>query len=172
MRYFSAYGGWRGIAYSPLFLFALLITIINYNEWMTGNWSDQAISVIPNMLGFSLGTYLILFSLLTARLKTALDRTKSKSGVSNLETINSTFFHYIFVQVLALVFAFLGRSTILNDVRLTIFYANMQYDRIFVMADMSFSFFGTLLFYYSVLLILAAAQAVYRIALIVEPPHS
>ena len=67
-RYFCAYGGWGAILRSPLFLLATLLTGLGYGSWFDGDrWSDLSQSLIPNLLGFSLGTYAILFSLMTGR---------------------------------------------------------------------------------------------------------
>lgn len=71
-RYFVAYGGWKAVFLSPIFILAVLINIWNYHSWIDGSWADNAISIIPSLLGFSLGTYAILFSLITENLKFAL----------------------------------------------------------------------------------------------------
>jgi hypothetical protein len=102
-RYFRAYGGWEAIIRSPLFLLAVVVTGLGHSNWIDGDkWSVLSQSLIPNLLGFSLGTYAILFSLMTGRLKRALKAVKNARDVTFLEEINATFFHFIFVQVSAL----------------------------------------------------------------------
>ena len=100
-RYFHAYGGWPAIFGSPLFLVASIVCILGYgNWWSVDTWSAVTQSLIPNLLGFSLGTYAILFSLMTGRLKRALRAVKNDRQVSYLDEINATFLHFILVQVM------------------------------------------------------------------------
>ena len=77
-RYFRAYGGWDAIFRSPLFLVAVVVTTLGYgNWWSSDKWAATSQALIPNLLGFSLGTYAILFSLMTGRLKRALRAAKN-----------------------------------------------------------------------------------------------
>ncbi|TIM22161.1 MAG: hypothetical protein E5Y74_11050 [Mesorhizobium sp.] len=167
--YFSAYGGVPAVIGSPIFGIAVVITALNYSEWMTPNWVSKTEALIPSLLGFSLGTYAILFSLISNRLKGALQKVLVREGVSYLHAINATFFHFIIVQVVALAWAFLFEGTWFRDVM------NLAAPR-FPFAQEIFwwgwkigSFMGYLLLIYSFLLMIAAALAVYRLALIKDP---
>ncbi|RKF23431.1 hypothetical protein D6851_02905 [Altericroceibacterium spongiae] len=169
-RYFCAYGGWGAILRSPLFLLAILLTGLGYGSWSDGDrWSDLSQSLIPNLLGFSLGTYAILFSLMTGRLKRALKAVKNERGVTFLEEINATFFHFIFVQVVALLWAFLYQGSALADLA----QAAKPYwpcaPTVFHIAQAAGGAVGFALLVYSISLIVASALAVYRLALIVDP---
>lgn len=171
-RYFKAYGGWKAVWGSPLFHVALLVSIASYGNWLLNDtWSTVTQSLIPNLLGFSLGTYAILFSLMTGRLKRALRAVKNDQQVSYLDEINATFLHFILVQVVALIWAFLYRGTALADVVNLIephwpFIAGL-----FIAAKAFGGGIGFVLLIYSVTLIVGAALSVYRLALIVDP-HS
>src|SRR5690348_8914161 len=114
-NYFSAYGGWHAVFTSPLFLAALVIAAANYSRWLSPHWVETTETLIPSLLGFSLGTYAILFSLIGGRLKSALRNVPNSQKVSWLEGINAAFFHYIFVQVIALTWAFLFSGSALFD---------------------------------------------------------
>lgn len=169
-RYFRAYGGWGAIFRSPLFLLSVALTGLGYSNWIDGDkWSALSQSLIPNLLGFSLGTYAILFSLMTGRLKRALKAVKNAKEITFLEEINATFFHFIFVQVFALLWAFLYQGTVLFDL--------MQIAKPYwPCAPSAFRFAqalggaaGYTLLVYSISLIVASALAVYRLALIVDP---
>ncbi|MCV9960273.1 hypothetical protein OIU34_00020 [Pararhizobium sp. BT-229] len=168
-RYFHAYGGIRGVAGSPLFGIALIITCLSYSNWLTPNWTDKVETLIPSLLGFSLGTYAILFSIISTRLKGALRHLKTSDGVSYLESINATFFHFILVQVLSLTWATLFQGSWLVD---ALDYFKPSYPWLEVVELWAFrsgSFVGFLLLVYSILLTIAAALAVYRLALIKDP---
>ncbi len=169
-RYFRAYGGWGAIFCSPLFLLALTLTGFGYGNWIDGDkWSSLAQSLIPNLLGFSLGTYAILFSLMTGRLKQALKAVKNESGISFLEEINATFFHFILVQVAALLWAFLYQGTILFDLMQTAKPYWSCVTSAFRFVQVLGGATGYALLVYSISLIVASALAVYRLALIVDP---
>ena len=171
-RYLSAYGGWEAIFRSPLFLISLALTAIGYANWLNDQWSSVSQALIPNLLGFSLGTYAILFSLMTSRLKRALKSVRNDRGTSYLDEINATFFHFIFIQVSALLWAFVYRGTALRD---ALTEAATHWDGALCLFRFLYvigGFMGHLLLIYSIALIIGAALAVYRLALIVDPTDS
>lgn len=168
-RYFKGYGGWPAICGSPIFVFSLLVTALNYSNWIEPKWVPHSFDMIPSLLGFSLGSYTILFSVMTGRLKRALKSVKNPRGINYLEEINATFFHFIFVQIVCLMWAFLFNGTFVFDL---FYYISAVYGDAmgtFHIAMLVGSFIGHLLLVYSFLLILAAAIAVYRIASITDP---
>lgn len=167
-QYFDAYGGWRAVVGSPLFLLSAGITLLSYDNWLRHLWVDQTFTLIPSLLGFSLGTYAILFGLITSRLKRALRAVKNARGTSYLDEINATFFHFILVQVLALMWAFLYAGTWMVDLVSLV----REYDwvvKAYHGIAIAGSLVGLLLLMYSVALVIAAALAVYRLARIVDP---
>ena len=168
-RYFKGYGGWTAVFCSPIFVFSLAVTAVNYSNWMEPKWVSRSFDMIPSLLGFSLGSYTILFSVMTGRLKRALKSVKNPSGVNYLEEINATFFHFIFVQILCLVWAFLFDGTFVYDFFCYMAKTHSRVMEVFHIVMMTGSFVGYLLLVYSFLLILAAAIAVYRIASITDP---
>lgn len=169
-RYFQVYGGWGAIFRSPLFILSVCLTAISYDSWWrTDGWSSTSQSLIPNLLGFSLGTYAILFSLMTGRLKRALKAVKNDKGVTFLDEINATFFHFIFVQVTALLWAFIYRGTVLSDLTQTVKPYWPCAEAAFRVMQSTGGFVGLAMLLYSIALIIAAALAVYRLALIVDP---
>ena len=169
-RYYQDYGGWEAIFRSPLFLLAVLLAGVGYGNWFhSDDWLALSQSLIPNLLGFSLGTYAILFSLMTGRLKSALKAVKNDRGVSYLYEINATFFHFIFVQVIALLWAFLYQGTALFDLAQVIQHHWESSEVAFRITHTLAGGIGYFFLIYSVLLVVAAALAVYRLAVIVDP---
>lgn len=166
-QYFDAYGGWRALITSPLFSLSALITAINYSNWLeSSEWVSLSQNMIPNLLGFSLGTYAIL----TSGIKRTLKALKNDKDISYLDEINATFFHFLFVQVLALIWTFIFHSTLVYDVAAlssatTWPGANLMCSALYAVG----SFIGCFLLVYSVVLVLGAALAIYRLASIVEP---
>lgn len=109
---------------------------------------------------------------MTSRLKRALKAVRNDRGTSYLDEINATFFHFIFIQVTALLWAFVYRGTALHDLLLE---AATRWDGascLFRILHVTGGFIGHLLLIYSIALIIGAALAVYRLALIVDPTDS
>lgn len=171
-RYFHNYGGWRAVLNSPLFLAALLITSLSYSDWIEPKWVERSVSIVPSLLGFSLGTYAILFSLMSGRIKNALKYLKNERGISYLMEINSTFFHFIFVQILSILWSFLFSTSFVHDFFYAVTNIYNYSDYLLIIyryAKLVGSFIGHLLLIYSLMLILGATLAVYRLASIVDP---
>lgn len=168
-RYFRAYGGWRGVAGSPLFLASLFIAAVSYRHWLNPTWTSLAYDLLPSLLGFSLGTYAILFSLITARVKGALRAVKNNDAISALEQVNATFFHFIFIQVVALVWAFTFDGNLIADLAKWASQYGPQIWPSFVVLRSLGSFVGFVLTIYSVVLVVGAALAIYRLALLADP---
>ncbi|KIP99279.1 hypothetical protein RU07_21850 [Agrobacterium tumefaciens] len=171
-RYFNAYGGITGILGSPIFGVAVIVSALSYSNWLTPSWIEKVDTLIPSLLGFSLGTYAILFSLVSARLKGALRALTTDSGVTYLESINATFFHFIMVQVVTLLWAILFKGSWFFDALNLI---GGDADWVATVKWWSFragSFGGFVLMTYSILLTIAAALAVYRLAMIKDPKET
>ena len=168
-RYFTAYGRWPAVFGSPLFAVAVLIAGADYSKWLDNDWTTVSISLLPSLLGFSLGTYAILFSLVTKRVKGVMRAVKDERNISALEQVNATFFHFIFVQVLALLWAFSFQGTLFYDV-INVAAPDCRAAQMVLDAGRDLgAFIGFLLLIYSVALMVGAALAVYRLALIVDP---
>ncbi|MER8458538.1 hypothetical protein NKJ87_17745 [Mesorhizobium sp. M0027] len=106
---------------------------------------------------------------MTGRLKGALRQVNAPNGVSYLEAINATFFHFIFVQVLSLIWAFLFQGTWLFDLVRLFEKTCPSIEAVFHISSRIGSFIGCFLLVYSILLMIAAALAVYRLAMIKDP---
>lgn len=169
-RYFHSYGGWAAVFLSPLFLASVAISLFGFETWVVNEkWAQLAQSIIPNLLGFTLGTYAILFSLMTNRLKKALKELKNSRGVTFLEEVNSTFFHFIFVQVISIAWSILYQGYALSRAMSLVGIKEEIQHCIGYTLFLLGGCLGHILVIYSLLLIIAAGMAVFRIALIVDP---
>ncbi|WP_312795567.1 hypothetical protein [Tianweitania sp.] len=171
-KYFKAYGGWGAVFGSPLFIVAVLVTGLNFPNWSDRSWVALAQSIIPSLLGFSLGTYAILFSIISARLKGALRTTKAGHGYAYLEVINATFFHFIFVQVIALLWSLLATGDGIYQLSYFIgqqFSWNVGVFRTLRLIGLGA---GYLLLVYSLVLVISASLVIYRLALLRDPAES
>lgn len=157
---------------SPFLGFAILASALNYSQWLQPLWVDKVEALIPSLLGFSLGTYTLVFSIMSGRLKGALRSVKSPHGADYLETINATFFHFIFIQVVTLTWAFLYQGTWLFDFFRLLSKSSAGAMYLFMSISYVGSFVGYFLMVYSVMLVVASALAVYRLALIRDPAET
>src|SRR5438132_182608 len=110
-EYIRAYGGWSAIVRSPFIHISLLICVADYSIWTNGEWIELSLQLAPNLLGFSLGAYAILFSFLSPSLRSALHETSNSEGTTGMQEVNAAFFHFIVVQVLCIVFALVYKGT-------------------------------------------------------------
>ncbi|WP_298467278.1 hypothetical protein [uncultured Erythrobacter sp.] len=167
-RYLSNYGGRKAILRSPFFWVALFLAIGNFRLWHI-DWISYCREILPSLLGFSLGTYAILFSIISSRIKRALKATENDGGIPYLDEMNATFFHFIFVQVLALILSYVREATFVFETDEFLFGGAVAETGLFLGANVFLGFLGTSLFFYSIALTVAAAMVVYRLAGIVDP---
>src|SRR5689334_11556352 len=59
-RYWSAYGRFRAFLFSPYLHLSVGILFVTYGVWTRDSWWSFVISIVPNMLGFSLGALAII----------------------------------------------------------------------------------------------------------------
>lgn len=168
-RYWAGYGRWRAVWTSPIFHLSLLVNLICYRMWVDHSWVSLTLSLLPSILGFSLGTYALVFSLLTSRIKVALKALITDSGVSFLDELNSLFMHFLVCQTIAIVFAIIYPSSIIFDAIVLI-----GGDRHFAQEVISYlapigGAIGCLLLVYALFSVATAALVVYRLAAVVEP---
>lgn len=114
--YWSAYGGWKALVQSPYFHVACLLGVLSV--FFADNQSpiffyDLALSILPNLLGFTLGGFAILMafgdsdflSLLCGR------RQGEVQEFSPLVNHAANYMHFLVVQSVVLLFAVLTRAT-------------------------------------------------------------
>lgn len=147
--YWQIYGGWPSILTSIYFLAALIFTLLCFKAWFVKNenwaWFDLSTSVLPNILGFTLGGYAILLAFGSSKfMEVIAGDNEKKDDISPFMKINATFLHFIIVQVIALI---LSAFALVWDLR-TGFVA----------------FFGYLSFSYAIMVSVAAAFAILRLA--------
>jgi hypothetical protein len=66
--YWETYGGSRAFFLSPVLWTSAVITAIIHHVWVHGLWADAAITILPNLLGLSIGAMAILLAFPTTRI--------------------------------------------------------------------------------------------------------
>jgi hypothetical protein len=161
-RYWAIYGGWRALFSSAYLWSAVIGTALLTPLWLRGGWWDISLSTLPNLLGFTLGAYALLISFGDERFKAFLIATDTERTTAFME-VSATFFHFIFVQALALMAALLAKA-----------FAQAPNEWVSLVVDGQAAWlgalrtgwwlFGFLLFVYSITLIVAAGLAVFEVS--------
>lgn len=159
--YWKSYGGWHGIVVSPFFWLSLILLAITSHFWLRDAWWDQAISVIPNVLGFTLGGFAVFLGFGDEKFKSLIagEDKNAPDATSPYMDVSSAFLHFVLIQVAALVAAIMGKATNFNGPEVldaaTSIVASARW-----VGDM----FGYWLFLYGICLAAAAAIAIFRVA--------
>ncbi|PLY08375.1 MAG: hypothetical protein C0625_01955 [Arcobacter sp.] len=105
--YWDNYGGFAAIVSSPYFRISILISLIIIMFGSTEKWYDLPLNVLPNLLGFSIGAYAVVLVLGNGDFWKFI----AQDNQDNLfMQINSSFVHFIFVQVVSIIFALICES--------------------------------------------------------------
>lgn len=164
--YYDGYGGFRKLLRSGYLHAALLLTVVSVGRWTQEGWWDDPIGVLPNMLGFSISGYAVLLAFGDAPFRNIIAGRSAKGDDSPFIVMNASFVHFMVVQVVALLAAFLCKNTFFELTRFgldeTSFIAR-------IVATLTFLRFvcwgiGYALFLYSLSTALAAAMAVFNLA--------
>ncbi|HAU4370685.1 TPA: hypothetical protein F6W26_24720 [Citrobacter amalonaticus] len=165
-RYWKIYGGAGAIFKSCYFWSALLMTVILYPSWSHKGWWDDILSLMPNLLGFSLGGFAMWIAIGDEAFKKIItgDEINEKGEVesSPYMSVNATFVHFILLQLLTIITALITKaySSILIDNAFMYYYIGISYKYILL----GFSFFAYFIFIYSVFSALAAVLAIFRVS--------
>lgn len=174
-RYWNAYGGFAGILKSPYMHVSLVITIFSSGNWLETDWFDTPISVLPNIIGFSLGGYAIWLALGDDKFRKSISGSTNNGKESPFIQVNASFVHFIFLQITALLTALLIKSEPLTHSPIIIqrFFLEIcpQLYEFSLYLKVVGAFFGYFLFIYAILSALAATFAIFRIAGWLETYH-
>lgn len=157
-RYWTAYGGTKALIRSPYLHIAALVLLTSYHYWSTTSWWEQPLSIIPNLLGFSLGGLAMLLSFGNAEFQKFISEKdeNSPSDPTAFIEVSASFVHFMLLQLASLLLA-----TIFNALD---FYAPWppRIRPILDIGNVVLSGFGYLLFLYSITAMIAAVFAVFR----------
>lgn len=164
--YWKIYGGAGAVFKSRYFWCAFLMTVILYPSWSHQGWWNDILSLMPNLLGFSLGGFAMWIAIGDEAFKKIITGDeKSESGeveYSPYMSVNATFVHFILLQLLTIITALVTKaySSILINNAFMYYYLGVFYKY----ALLTFSFFAYFIFVYSVFSALAAVLAIFRVS--------
>lgn len=164
-RYWSAYGGFPALVQSFYLHAALVITLICANTWITPGWWDEVTSILPSVLGFTLGGFAIFISFGDEKFRQLLAEPENAEDDTPTAYVKlcSTFVHFILVQIFALLVAIIAKA---------VHFPWESAPHLFKLAlpwlNGIAGFLGYALFVYSLTTALAATMHVFRIASMYE----
>lgn len=141
--YWKPYGGFLSIKESVYSKWALLITLLVIIFGNTDKWYEKTLNILPDLLGFSIGTFAILLALGDTFFWKCLIK-ESEENISEYSVINSTFVHFIFIQILAVIYALFCEFLTINNLIMNLI--------------------GIFLLVYAILLALAATFAILKVS--------
>ena len=96
-------GGIQAISKSFDFRIALAVSFLCSQAWLAPDWWEKPISVLPNLLGFTLGGFAIFLGFGSDQFKELIAR--KDEAKSEYLSVSSTFLLIVTVQVIGLLYA-------------------------------------------------------------------
>lgn len=158
--YWAAYGGTGALLRSPYLHFTILLLLpITFHTWASSEWWNDPIAALPNLLGFSLAGFAMFIGFGDERFRELLAEPEDNPSRPTIYVgLCSTFVHFIVVQVMAFIWAYLSQSLsyvsdVVDPIRAWLPLLNAMNGAI-----------GYGLFLYALVSILAATMHVFRIS--------
>ncbi len=163
IRYWRAYGGSKALVKSVYLWMAILLTALLYPQWSKPEWWNDVLSIMPSMLGFSLGGFAMWMAIGDDDFRRLISGEDEKGQPSPYMEVNSAFVHFIVLQLLSIIFALFAKAyffTLPKDNFVIELIGYSQLD-ILILSGYCLSYF---IFIYALLSALAATLALFRVS--------
>ena len=110
LRYWEAYGGIWALIKSPYFIASIIITIFLYPHWSSPGWWEDSLSIMPNLLGFSLGGYAMWIAIGDDNFRKLISGADEDGTPSPFMEINAAFVHFIILQILSIITSIVAKA--------------------------------------------------------------
>lgn len=110
LRYWKAYGGFRALIKSPYLLLSVIISALLYPHWSEPMWWDDVLSIMPNLLGFSLGGYAMWIAIGDDDFRQLISGEDADGKTSPYMEMNAAFVHFILLQLLSIILALITKA--------------------------------------------------------------
>lgn len=164
-RYWRSYGGAKALFGSAYLHISFLLTLIAYPVWSKPDWWQHVLSILPNLLGFTIGGFTIFLGIGSERFRSTL--ADSSDGPSIMMQISASYVHFIVIQTIALISALMAQATAIPTPDfLWSLVLGLGFDpgKFFTVLRTLGWGFCYLMFLYAISLVLAACMAVFRTA--------
>jgi hypothetical protein len=166
VKFWRAYGGFSVFIRSPYLHLAIVFALMSYAQW-DREWWELVISILPGLIGFTLGGYAILIAFGDEQFRALLTGASKAGRTSPFVTISATFTHFILTQVTSLLFAIITREICAPDSANSRSHPNGECAVQFVgdeYLSRLVAFVGLAPFFYSLALAISATFAIFQIS--------
>lgn len=152
---YSSYGGVKSLFSSSYFWIAAILTALSWRSIGGATWANLAQAALPNLAGFSIAAFAILFAILDDRARLALRAPDPRLGDrSPLLILASSICHAVIVQIGAFLYSVVYTSKpfpIIDGLECAAKTVNL-----------AGSTLGVFLVIYAVLLVMAAVLSIFK----------
>jgi hypothetical protein len=169
-RYWQTYGGFSALIKSPYLWISIAITALLFPHWSLTNWWDDVLSIMPNLLGFSLGGYAMWIAIGDDNFRKLISGEDEDGTASPYMEVNAAFVHFIILQILSMLLALTAKAysfPVSANNPIVIFFS--EYYKFTCLVGYGFSYF---IFIYALLSALAATLALLRVSSWYDSFHS
>lgn len=110
VRYWKAYGGWKAVLTSVYFWGAVVLTAFLYPQWTKVGWWGDVLSIMPSVMGFSLGGFAMWVAIGDEKFKSLLSGSDDDGKPSPFMEVNATFVHFILLQLTSIILAVISNA--------------------------------------------------------------
>lgn len=108
--YWRSYGGFKALFSSPYLRAAFILSLMLYPQWSQPNWWDLVLSIMPNLLGFSLGGFAMWIAIGDDDFRKLISGEVGDNEPSPYMEVNAAFVHFVILQMLALFCALFAKA--------------------------------------------------------------
>ena len=155
VRYWANFGGVKALFKSAYFWSALVLCILLWPSWTQFGWWNGVLEYVPNLLGFSLGGFALWMAIGDGKFIKFLAEEISPNDTTPFCDINTTFVHFLVLQVLAIIVALVNKTYA--------FYFIDTFIPLNIWLVWAWWFFSYLIFSYSITATLEAILGIYRV---------
>lgn len=161
-RYWRVYGGIYALLTSPYFWVSLFFTGALYPQWSEPLWWEDVLSIMPSLLGFSLGGYAMWIAIGDDNFRKLISGEDKGGKPSPYMEVNAAFVHFIVCQMLAIFLGLLAKTYYIDLSRTNWLLVTFgSHFKIIVLLLYGFSYF---VFIYALSTALAATFALLRVS--------
>ncbi|WP_418358374.1 hypothetical protein ACNH6B_04985 [Shewanella basaltis] len=108
--YWRSYGGFKALINSPFVKISLVLTFLLFPHWSKPEWWNDVLSIMPNLLGFSLGGYAMWMAIGDDEFRKLISGEDDDGEPSPYMEVNAAFVHFIFLQIIAILLAIFAKA--------------------------------------------------------------
>jgi hypothetical protein len=156
-KYWKAYGGYKALIISPYLRCAFVLTLLLFPLWTKPDWWNDVLSIIPSLLGFSLGGYAMWMAIGDDNFRKLISGEDEEGETSPYMEVNAAFVHFILLQMLSIILALFAKAYYFH-IPLNHWFAN------YIWLGLIYNFFAYLVFVYALLSAIAATLALLNVS--------